>query len=343
MLVCVHPPNSMTTKAVALPMKATHQADSIGPLPISCAVLNNRERIISIRSFANFLGVKGGGAYWKSKKEKPDVELLPEFVSAKFLEDYIDDEVRELLTNTLNYTAINGQPAGGIRAIIIPKICDVWIRALVGGKLTDSQKKVALNAQKLQSALAGVGITALIDEATGFQKLKDEYSAIVERYVAKELQPWIKTFGEDYYQQIYRLKGWDWNRFAVDKKNHPWAVANYTNRIIYEKLPKGILDELNRLNPIDEKGNRKHKQFQHLTPTEGYVHLLKHMGYVLAILERHQDGSWESALHEIDVKFPSKRDSIQLSMEDLMADGAMFDRAIDRASLPSRLGKRIGA
>jgi len=87
--------------------------------------------------------------------------LLPEFVSAKFLEDYIDDEVRELLTNTLNYTAINGQPAEGIRAIIIPKICDVWIRAPVGGKLTDSQKKVALNAQKLQSALAGVGITAL--------------------------------------------------------------------------------------------------------------------------------------------------------------------------------------
>lgn len=99
----------------------------------------------------------------------------------------------------------------------------------------------------LLGAFAEVGITALVDEATGYQKEKDEYQKILERYIAKELQPWLKVFGEDYYYQIYRLKGWDWNRFAVDRKNHPFAVGNITNRIVYEKLHLASRDKYHPL------------------------------------------------------------------------------------------------
>lgn len=40
--------------------------------------------------------------------------------------------------------------------------------------MNENQKKVAETAHLLLSAFADVGITALVDEATGFQKLKDE-------------------------------------------------------------------------------------------------------------------------------------------------------------------------
>lgn len=95
----------------------------------------------------------------------------------------------------------------GIKAEIIPKICDIWVKALSDGKLTENQRKVAEQSRILLGAAAEVGINALIDEATGYQKEKDEYQKILARYIAKELQP--------------------------------WAVANITNRIVYEKLPDG--------------------------------------------------------------------------------------------------------
>jgi hypothetical protein len=68
------------------------------------------------------------------------------------------------------------------------------------------------------------------------------------------------------------------------------------------------MDKLRELNPRNENGNRKHKNFQFLTPNAGYVHLIKHMGHVEAIMERHNDGDWFKALHEIDARFPSQRD-----------------------------------
>ena len=328
--------NTMPKKDAQEELKATHQGELvIGNIKIPVAVLNNRERVISVRGFSTFLGVKGGGAYWKSKRESANTELLPEFISAKYLEPFIGDELRETIKNTVSYKALSGQEAVGIGATIIPRICDVWLKALAGKALKDdSQQKVAQQAHLLLSALADVGITALIDEVTGFQKLKDEYSQIIEKYIAKELQNWIKTFDENYYYQIYRLKGWDWNRFSIDKKNHPWAVANITNRIIYEKLPYGVLQQLQLLNPANPKGGRGHRHFQHLTPNEGYVHLLKHLGAITNIMERHDSGEWEQALHEIDTRYPSQHDPYQLPLDFDGVNTNVFKGVIKRASLP---------
>ena len=51
-------------------LKATHQGElTFGEIKIPVAVLGNRERVISVRGFSTFLGVKGGGAYWKLKRE----------------------------------------------------------------------------------------------------------------------------------------------------------------------------------------------------------------------------------------------------------------------------------
>ena len=145
----------------------------------------------------------------------------------------------------------------------------------------------------------------MVDEATGFDRLKDEYLKRVALYVAEELQPWLTTFGETFYSEIYRLKGWDWGRHVNENKNHPWAVANITNRIVYEKLPSGVLEKLRELNPKNEKGNRKHALYKYLA-SPGYVHLVKHLGHVEAIMERNSD--WQGALQQIDARFPSLQD-----------------------------------
>ena len=49
-------------------------------------------------------------------------------------------------------------------------------------------------------APAHVGIIALVDEATGYQKdrASDALQRILEAFIAKELQPWVRTFPDDY-------------------------------------------------------------------------------------------------------------------------------------------------
>lgn len=326
--------------------KATHQGElKIGEITLPVAVLDSKERVVSIRGMALALGVKGGGAYWKERKANPDKEMLPEFVSAKNIEPYVKERLQEILAGTIPYTALNGVEAVGIRAEIIPKVCSIWVKALSDGNLTENQKKVAEQSRILLGAFAEVGITALVDEATGYQKDKDEYQKILARYIATELQPWLKAFGEDYYHQIYRLKGWDWNRYAVDRKNHPWAVANITNRIVYEKLPPGVVEALQELTPRNESGNRTERLHQHLTSEEGRTHLLKHLGAIVSIMEQHPDGGWDGALHAIDTRFPSMRIGPNLTLELRYhnADRKVFDETLSRAALSAPKAKRKAA
>lgn len=306
------------------------QLMKIGDTEIECYVLDNGVRVLSQMGTQRALGLSDRGG------------RLADYVKKSALKPYLTDEVTAAVKTPFKFYRPQSDDsnrvviASGVEATILKKICDAVLKARREHpeSLSAIDQTVGHEAEILLGGLAEVGIIALVDEVTGYQKKKDEYQEILSKYIAKELQQWIKTFGEDYYYQIYRLKGWDWNRFAVDKKNHPWAVANITNRVIYEKLPDGVLDALKEQEPTDAKGNRRHRLHQHLTPDEGKVHLLKHMGAVQMIMERHDDGDWQGALHDIDTRFPSVRigDQMALQLDYNVADKRIFDGIIDRAA-----------
>jgi hypothetical protein len=301
----------------------------LGDTEIECYVLDNGVRVLSHTGMQRALGLsdRGGRLADYTKKVAIKPHLTDEVAAAvknpyKFLRPESDKSNRTTLAN-------------GVEATVLKKICDAVLKARRENPsaLSKVDEIVTHQAEILLGGFAEIGIIALVDEVTGYKKKKDEYQEILAKYVAKELQQWIKAFGEDYYYQIYRLKGWDWNRFAVDKKNHPWAVAHITNRIVYEKLPDGVVEALDELEPADAKGNRKHRLHQHLTPDEGKVHLLKHLGAIEMIMERHADGEWAAALHEIDTRFPSLRlgDQVALQLDYHVADKNVFDAALSRA------------
>src|SRR5690554_5157177 len=54
---------------------------------------------------------------------------MPHFLSFKSLKPYVDQHLGDLQTLVVKYRTESGQIAHGIRAEIIPKICDVWIDA----------------------------------------------------------------------------------------------------------------------------------------------------------------------------------------------------------------------
>jgi hypothetical protein len=60
------------------------------------------------------------------------------------------------------------------------------------GALPKHLKRIAERAATLQHGFATVGIIALVDEATGYQDVRerDALAKILEKFVAKELRPW---------------------------------------------------------------------------------------------------------------------------------------------------------
>lgn len=178
---------------------------------ISCAVLEDGRRMLVERSVAKAIGRKGDAEHWKRKREKKPV--LPEYLSAKYLEPYIGTDLRDALLSPVKYhNASRGITHYGIEARHLVAICDVWIKAQKDGVLGINQLKIAEKAYVLLSAFASVGIVALIDEATGYQGIrqKDALQAILDKYLTKERATWAKRFPDEFYKELFRLKGWTW-------------------------------------------------------------------------------------------------------------------------------------
>ena len=116
----------------------------------------------------------------------------------------------------------NGGKAWGYRADLLPKVCAVYLKARDHDQLLDSRKPIAAACDILVRGLAQVGIIALVDEATGYQRDRaaDALAKILEAFIAKELQAWVKTFPPDYYEQLFRLRGLDYPQFTVKRPQY---------------------------------------------------------------------------------------------------------------------------
>jgi hypothetical protein len=124
--------------------------------------------------------------------------------------------------------------------------------------------------------LGRLGIAGLIDEATGYQEVRDKQAlqALLDTYLRKELAAWAKRFPDEFYEHIFRLRGWQWKGRG---KNPPQAVAGYTKDIVYDaRLAPQILEELEKKNPV-EGGRRKAKHHQWLTEDVGHPALAQHL------------------------------------------------------------------
>ncbi len=287
----------------------------LGNEEISCAVLEDGTRVLVERSMANALGRKGSGAYWKKKKEGDTKEILPEYVEAKYLEKYISEELRQKLLSPITYINRNGKESTGIDATVLPDICDLWIKAKNNNALTtEKQINTAKKAYILMRAFAVVGITALIDEATGYQEIRDRVALqkILEKYISTELLAWTKKFPDEFYMELFRLKNWQWRGMSV---NRPSYVGKLTNDIIYERIAPGILAELKKITPRDEKGRTKHRFHQRLTEEIGHPALSQHLHAVIALMRA--ASNWGNFSRALSRAFPKLNETPELPFEDL--------------------------
>jgi hypothetical protein len=206
----------------------------------------------------------------------------------------------------------HGQKAQGYRAELLQMVCDVYLDARKGGMLTQSQEKIADQAEMLVRGFARVGIIALVDEATGYQRdrASDALARILEQFIAKELQPWVKTFPDEFYEQLFRLRGLEFPRDTVKR---PQYFGYLTNDIIYKRLAPGILDELKRTEPKTPSGRRKGTIQQRLTPDLGHPKLREHLASVTTIMALSDD--YEDFMRKLDKRHPKYGETISFDFE----------------------------
>jgi hypothetical protein len=218
----------------------------------------------------------------------------------------------DILTSRIRYKSKRGPIVWGYEAAVLPRICETILDAKKAGVLWPRQQYLADTAELLIRALAHVGIIALVDEATGYQaeRDRDALHKILEAYIAKELLPWTQRFPNEFYQQMFRLQGWQYSPLSTKR---PRRVAQLTVRIVYEKLPPGVLDELRRKNPVIQDGRRRHKLFQFLTEDIGNPHLERHLASVTTLMRISPDQKTFDKL--LEKAFPTPNKPVQEEME----------------------------
>lgn len=282
---------------------------SVGDSNISCAVLEDGTRVLTQSDMMRALGrarqAKGRGFY------DADVNL-PAFLTAKNLKPFISNELY-VTSSQIEFKLPSGQRAFGYKAEMLPQVCEVYLRARDAGALVSSQRHIALRADILMRGLAHVGIVALVDEATGYQRDRaaDALANILEKFIAKELQPWVHTFPDIYYQELFRLRGLDFPRDTVKR---PQYFGHLTNDIVYKRLAPGVREELDKATPKTPSGRRKHHMHRKLTPDMGHPKLREHLASVTTVMRLSND--YDDFLGKLDRIHPRYDETLPFDFGD---------------------------
>jgi P63C domain-containing protein len=291
-------------------LKATHGSANhplkIGDAELPCYVLEDGTRVLSQGGFTGALGMARGGSMIAG------MNRLELFVSRKSVNPYISDELAHKFANPISFVTPEGNRALGFEATLLHDLCEAVLRAREAGTLQRQQLGIAAKCEILIRGFARVGIVALVDEATGYQRdrEKEALSKILEAFIAKELQAWIQTFPAEFYEQMFRLRGLEFSSKSVQR---PRYFGLLTNDVVYKRLAPGVLNELQRVTPRNEEGRPTAKYFQSLTTNIGYPKLKEHLGAVVALMKISK--TWSSFMNHLNEHYPRLGDTPMLPMD----------------------------
>lgn len=292
---------------------ASHEgAFDLGEAKVQCAVLPSGIRVITQATFLRAIG--------RSRSPKAGtgvlstVDELPFFLSAEVLKPFIDNELAAS-TTPIFYRSKTGGKGVGYDASLLPKVAEVYLRfrdkcLTEKGAVPQNYQHIVKASDILMRGLANVGIIALVDEATGFQRerAKDALAKILEKFIAKELQPWTHTFTNEYYEHLFRLRGLS---YPQDSVKRPAYFGHLTNSIVYARLAPKVLEQLKKETPRSEKTGRHINQLHRkLTPEIGHPKLKEHLASVVSLMRI--STSFNQFVHFLDIAHPKFNDTLPL-------------------------------
>lgn len=198
--------------------------------------------------------------------------------------------------------------AKGMEAVGLVEICDLYLEAAQRKLLRSSQMGIVRQAQIIVRACAKVGIIALIDEATGYEKVRAKRSLQLklQAFIAEEMQDWAIMFPEDFWLELARLEG-----IRYSPRNRPLRWGKYVMMFVYDAIDGDVGRELRRKNPNPRFLRNHHQWLQKFGRDKVHDQITR----VIAIMQLC------NTMDEFRDKFARvfKKTAMQLRFDDLLA------------------------
>lgn len=297
---------------------------NLAGIQIPCAIVqidgqSEPVRVITENGITNaLLGSRSGASKRIKKLSEEGGAPLPLFLAPSQLNPFIDNDLRNGPLRVIEY--VDGDRiVRGFNAEILPAICEIWLKAREAGALQKQQLDKAQKAELLTRALARVGIIALVDEATGYQRFraKDSLAKILEAFVTKELQPWVRKFPPAFYEQMFRLRKLEFPGRGIVRRPQYFGIL--TNNIVYRRLAPYVWKELKQKVAKNEKGRPTEKLHQYLTPEIGDPRLRDLITSVTTIMKL--STNWDDFMVKLNMLHPAYNETMALPFEIQNDDG----------------------
>lgn len=202
----------------------------LGNVELECHVLSNGKRVFTQREVVRALsGGRDSGNLGAYLERNP---LIP----------------RDFLAGATDRFVVPGNPtpAIGQEATTLIEICESYLSAHEQGLLKTNQYKLAIQAGIIMRACAKVGIIALIDEVTGFQRVREERALRLklQAFIADEIQEWARMFPDEFWFELARLEG-----IRYSPRNRPLRWGKYVMAFVYDAIDQDVGKKLRELNP----------------------------------------------------------------------------------------------
>ena len=292
----------MNEQALRVIAGAPDQPLRIGDVEIPCYVLEDETRVLVQRGMAAGMGMSATSGHRFDK-----------FISSKNLLPFIPNDLSLVIGNPIQFRPPTGGFAYGYPAISLVDLCKMVLAARRAGALQKQQAHIAKQCETIIIGLANVGIIALVDEATGYQDIRDRRALhkFLDDYLLPERAKWAKVFPDEFYIEIFRLRGWAWRGMKV---NRPQIVGRYTNDIVWDRLAPHIHEELKVRNPKLPSGHRRSKHHQWLTQDIGHPVLQAHLVGVMALMRA--AANWGSFQRFLQRSLPKSGETMPMDLGD---------------------------
>lgn len=278
----------------------------LGEFEIPCYVLDDGTRVFSGRGIQKAIGasVNTSGA-WLSKFVKSEA------ISSNLMPGILEKLNAPIVFNR-NTSGGSQSDTYGYEATLLIDLCDAIIKAYETRLLNN--ETYYNNANSIIRAVAKVGIIALVDEATGYNKektrAKDELQKFLDKFLSEEAARWIKVFDDLFFEDLYKMHNWTWTQTS----KRPGVVGKWINDIVYERIAPLVLAELDKKNPKNENGNRSKKHHQYLSREVGLPKLKQHLEgvHALAMASKYD---WTTFMHHMDNVYPKQYQQLEIDFD----------------------------
>ncbi len=300
-------------KQSASSIKITHKGlwEIIDGVTIECYVTKDERRLMSLRGTARAMNLRGGGSTGLIRNMK-----------AKFLQPYLSDQLKSWIQwasseNVVKIKSISGPAIIPFDVELFGDLCKAYTQANADGILNENQKILANRLLGIMTAFMKLGLTATIDEITGYQKdrQKDDLRKLLKAYVSEELLEWVQMFPDEYFEQLFRLRGW--NSFKESDRKMPKVVGLFIRDTLYKRLPDNVFEEIYKKTPKSKAGHKLVRLHQSLTEDVGRKHLENLITTCIGFMKA--SDSWAEFMYLLDKSYPIKGKQARMWL--LMMDG----------------------